>query len=75
MPGGWYLTSAPNITADWKTDGRDVWTVPFGGGVGRIFRIGNQPVNMKLAGYYNAHKPDGGSNWTLQTAVTLMFPK
>jgi hypothetical protein len=55
MKGGWYLTSAPTITANWEADDSDDrWTVPFGGGIGRVFKIGKQPVNVKLAAYWNA---------------------
>ena len=32
---GWYVTSSPIITADWRASSGDIWTVPFGGGVGR----------------------------------------
>ena len=75
MPGGWYLTTGPTITANWEADGGDVWTVPVGGGVGKIFRIGKQPVNLKVAGYYNVHKPHDAANWFLQTQLTFMFPR
>ena len=34
--GGWYVTSAPIVTADWETPGTK-WTVPIGGGAGRVF--------------------------------------
>ena len=35
---GWYLSSAPNITANWQLSGTK-WTVPIGGGGGRdLFR-------------------------------------
>ncbi|MCP4405584.1 MAG: transporter [bacterium] len=48
---GWYLTSAPNITANWEADSDERWTVPLGGGGGRLVRFGKQPVDFKLAGY------------------------
>ena len=51
MAGGWFLTSAPIITANWKADSDDTWLVPLGGG-GGVFKIGPQPVNM-LQAYYN----------------------
>jgi hypothetical protein len=35
MKGGWYLTTAPIITANWEADSDNTWTVPFGGGVGK----------------------------------------
>ncbi len=50
LPDGWYLTSAPVITADWEADSSDRWTVPVGGGVGRLMRFGKQPVDLRLAG-------------------------
>jgi len=76
MKGGWYLTTAPIITANWEADDSDdKWTVPFGGGVGRVFTIGKQPLNLKVSGYYNVEKPDYASDWNLQTQLTFMFPK
>lgn len=45
LPGGTYLTTAPIVTANWKASGGDTWTVPIGGGVGRIFRLGRLPLN------------------------------
>ena len=57
FPGGWYLTSSPIITADWEAGHGDRWTVPVGGGFGRVFKIGRQPVNAQLAAYYNVVKP------------------
>ena len=75
MKGGWYLTTSPIITANWKADSDDTCTVPFGGGVGRVFKIGKQPVNLKLAGYYSVEKPDNASDWNLQTQITFLFPK
>jgi hypothetical protein len=75
MKGGWYLTTAPVITANWNADSGQKWTVPFGGGLGRVFKVGNQHINARLAGYYNTEKPDDASDWTLQATVTFMFPK
>jgi hypothetical protein len=74
LSGGWYLTSSPIITANWQAKGRDVWTVPAGGGIGRIFKIGDQPVNMQLAAYYNLLHPKDAGNWQLRAQVQLLFP-
>ena len=46
MKKGWYLTTAPIITANWRANDGNVWTVPFGGGVGRVMKLGFQPVNI-----------------------------
>ncbi len=43
---GWYLTTSPILTANWEAKSDQRWTVPVGGGVGRIIHIGKQPVNL-----------------------------
>jgi hypothetical protein len=73
--GGWYVTSAPIITANWEADNDDEWTIPLGGGVGRVFHLGKQPVKLQMAYYYNVEKPDAGAQWDLQLTFTLLFPK
>jgi hypothetical protein len=37
---GWYLLTDMVITANWETNNSNRWTVPVGGGVGRIFKMG-----------------------------------
>jgi hypothetical protein len=48
LPDGWYLTSAPIITANWEASSGDKWTVPLGGGVGKPFRLDKLPINTQL---------------------------
>jgi hypothetical protein len=50
--GGGYVTTAPIVTANWETPGTK-WSVPIGGGAGRVFRVGKLPINFSLAAYYN----------------------
>ena len=73
--GGWYLTSAPIINANWEADNDDRWTVPFGGGVGKLFKIGKQPVNGQVSAYYNAEKPEFAADWQLRLQLQFLFPK
>ena len=76
LPGGWYLTSSPVLTADWKAEkAGDVWTVPLGGGVGKLFRVGTQPINVQLAAYGNVAKPEFGPDWQLRFQIQFLFPK
>ena len=76
LDDGWYLTSAPIITANWKGRSGNKWTVPVGGGVGKIFRIGKlPPMNANVQAYYNAVRPDVVGRWTLRLQFQLMFPK
>jgi len=69
---GWYVSTSPAITANWETSGTK-WTVPIGGGAGRVIRIGKLPVNMSLQAYYNVVKPQFGADWQLRAQVTLIF--
>lgn len=75
LPDGWYLTSSPVITADWEAPSSQRWTVPLGGGVGKIVHFGRLPVNLQLQGYYNVEKPDNGADWTLRFQIQFLFPK
>jgi len=76
MPKGWYLTSSPVITANWEADSDERWTVPVGGGVGRVFNIGTQPVNAQIQAFSNVITPDnGGANWQLRAQMTFLFPQ
>ncbi|MBS0581077.1 MAG: neuromedin U [Proteobacteria bacterium] len=73
---GWYVTSSPIITANWAAkSAKDIWTVPFGGGVGRIMKLGDQPVNISAQVYANAIYPSGTSRWGLRLQVAFLFPK
>ena len=73
--GGLYLASAPIITANWEADSNNRWTVPFGGGVGKIFKIGKQPMNGQVSAYYNVEKPNLGADWQLRLQLQFLFPK
>ena len=72
---GWYITSQPIITANWKASSGNVWTVPFGGGVGRIMKLGFQPVNLSAQFYGNAAHPTSGSPWGVRAQIAFLFPK
>jgi len=76
FPNGIYFTSAPIITANWKADSGEKWTIPVGGGFGKLFRFGKLPVNTSIQAYYNVEKPDTlGPRWTLRCQVQFLFPK
>ena len=75
LPDGAYLTSAPILTVNWKAEGSQQWTVPIGGGVGKIFHFGKLPVNMQVSAYYNVVRPDDAANWQIRAQVQFMFPK
>ena len=72
---GWYFTSAPIITANWRADKDDKWTIPIGGGFGKIFRIGNLPLNGSFAAFYNIIRPDSGPEYSLRFQLSFLFPR
>jgi len=75
LPQGWFLVSSPVISANWEADSDERWTVPVGGGVGRVFKIGQQPVNAQLQAFSNVITPDdGGANWQLRAQLNLLYP-
>jgi hypothetical protein len=75
LPSGWYITSSPIITANWNASSGDQWTVPIGGGFGRVFAVGTQPLNTSLQLYWNAARPTNGADFSLRAAVQLLFPR
>ena len=77
MKKGWYLTTQPIITANWNSTAPSgsVWTLPFGGGPGRIMKLGFQPVNINVQVYGNAVHPPGASPWGVRATFVLLFPK
>jgi hypothetical protein len=74
---GWYLTTAPIITANWEASSDNTWTVPVGGGFGKLWRVGKigLPINTQLQAFYNAETPDGGPEWQLRFQFQFLFPK
>jgi hypothetical protein len=87
LPDGWYLTTSPIVTADWKAEGGgDVWTVPLGGGFGKLSRLGQilsleehpmatLPINVQLQAYGNVARPEFGPKWQLPFQIQFLFPK
>ncbi|MHC4410725.1 MAG: neuromedin U [Planctomycetota bacterium] len=75
MDGGWFLTTSPIITANWGAESSQRWTVPLGGGVGRMFSIGEQPVNAFLQAFYMVEAPDGAPDWQIRFTFQFLFPQ
>lgn len=75
MKKGWYITTSPIVTADWEQTNGSRWVVPFGGGVGRIMRLGFQPANITVQFYGNAVHPPGASPWGMRMQLQFLYPK
>ena len=86
LKNGWYLTSGPVITANWESESENRWTVPVGGGFGKIMRWGKQSVDGRIQAFYNVVQPEPavaqlpniqhqGNKWSIQLQIKLLFPK
>jgi len=73
---GWYFLSSPIITSDWKVDPGEKWLVPFGAGIGRVFRFRGQPFNGQASTYYSAIHPDTlpYPKWQLRFQLAYLLP-
>ena len=74
LPKKWYATTGPIILSNWEAEKDNRWTVPFGGGAGKMFSIGKLPADFTMQGYYNAIKPDTSADWQLRVQLKLIFP-
>jgi hypothetical protein len=74
---GYYLVSAPINTANWNAPSGNVWLVQVGGGIGRIMRLGFQPVNLNAQIYGYVKRPDvlPSPTWQLKFQVAFLYPK
>ena len=73
---GWYVTTSPIITANWLAASNERWTLPIGGGVGKIVKFGKLPINFQLQAFDNVVTPDrSGADWQLRFQAQLLFPK
>ena len=54
----------------------DTWTVPVGGGFGKLFRIDRlPPMNTQVQAFYNAARPSYVGPWSLRLQLQFLFPK
>ena len=71
----WYLTSSPYVTANWEKRRNERWTVPVGGGVGKIVHLEKLPVNIYGQLFRNVESAAYTSNWSARLQVQFLFPK
>jgi len=74
LPKKWYLTSAPINLANWEAEQGQKWTVPLGGGFGKMFTINKLPMDLSTHAYYNVIRPDGAAEWQWRVQLKFIFP-
>ena len=71
---GWYFTSNPIITANWKAESGQQWLIPLGAGIGRRFEISSISVALAVHYYHHVIKPDGAPNGLFRIDFIIPVP-
>lgn len=75
LDGGWQIGTNPTISYNSRADSGNKWTVPIGGFIGKTFKAGKMPVNVKLGVEYSAISPDDyGQQAAVRLQVTPIIP-
>jgi hypothetical protein len=69
----YFLSSAPTITANWTAPPGERWTLPLGGGGGRLFFVDKMPMIVAVQGYYNVLSPPNQGDWTVRVFEQFIF--
>ena len=52
-----------------------MWTVPIGGGGGKIIHLGKLPINLSAQAFYNVASTRYGGDWSIRLQCQFLFPK
>ena len=74
MAEGWYLVSSPIITANWEASSNN-GLCRSEAACGKIFRIGEQPMNASLQVFDYLKSPTGGPRWAVRAQLQFLFPR
>jgi hypothetical protein len=73
---GWYLVSAPVITAFWNNPSGAQWLAPIGGGIGKVMKLGDRPLNISIQAYWQPIRPvNADGEWALVVQFQSLFPR
>jgi len=71
---GWALSTAPIITANWNAESGQQWTVPLGGGITKVTKLGGRLMNVGAQYFYNVVRPDAAPGSQFRLIVILLYP-
>jgi hypothetical protein len=77
LPRGWYLRTSPVISANWNAGSPgEIWTIPVGGGAGKVLHVGAVPIAVTVAAYWNVVRPTTvpAPLGNVQAQVALLLP-
>jgi hypothetical protein len=68
---GWFIRSLPQMVFDWRTGKQQV---PIDLGVGRVFQIGRQNVNLFVEPFWNLTHDGPAPRYGITFGATLLYP-
>jgi len=72
---GLYVAYNGEITADWKAEPKNRWTVPLGLMIGKTFSLGQGwALDAQLGPYYQYPRPEGAADWTVRFVLGVGKP-
>jgi hypothetical protein len=71
LGGGWFIRSQPQMIFNWKS-GKQV--LPLDLGVGRVFTIGRQDVNLFVEPFWNISHDGPAPRYGITFGVSLLYP-
>ena len=72
---GWAIGTAPVVTANWKAESGNQWTVPWGLQISKVTHFGSRPVSLMLGYYDNSTHPEGGPDSQVRFQLNFLFPQ
>ncbi len=74
LGSGWWIGTSPVNSADWDAASDARWTVPVGGGFGKV--VGRRiPLNLKFEAYSYAEVPNDLADWTFLFTLEYLLPE
>lgn len=74
LGNGWWVGTSPVNTANWEASSDQIWTIPVGGGIGKV--VGNKlPLNLKLEAYSFTEIPDDLADWSVLLTIEYLVPE
>ena len=72
---GWYTGLGDILwSIDWRDDNQ--WKLPLSARLGKVTKLGHQPVNIFIEPFYDVTSPDsGGAEWGIKLSFTMLFPE
>lgn len=73
LGSGWWIGTSPVNMANWEAPSDQTWTIPLGGGFGKM--VGSRvPLNLKVEAYGYADAPDNYADWSVLFGLEYLIP-